>query len=179
MSSDKTQINSGDLRKIATTIGSIAQDTSAFTKLQGEAPNAGKFDAAKWLTDIYTDRRDALYQHGMDLKQTFHDMSVHLNNIADDYDAADTSNAAGVKKLDGQIKSELSTMKTEISGDVHNPVAGPKGGQTYGSGDNKNPGGDKSDMTINSDGTVTITGTDNKPHQEDSSHDTDNPFTVT
>ena len=37
MSSDKTQINSGDLRKIANTIGSIAQDTSAFTKLQDMA----------------------------------------------------------------------------------------------------------------------------------------------
>jgi hypothetical protein len=178
MSSDKTTIHSSDLRKIANTIGSIAQDTSAFTKLQDQSPNAGQFDAAKWLTDIYTDRRDALYQHGMDLKQTFHDMSVHLNNIADDYDAADTSNAAGLKKLDGQIDTEMKTMKTEITGDVHNPVAGPKGGQKYTSGDNKNPGGDKSDMTLNSDGTATVTGTDNKPYTEGSSQDTPNPFTV-
>jgi hypothetical protein len=178
MSADKTSIHSNDLRTIANTIGNIAQDSSAFTKLQGMSPNAGKFDAAKWLNDIYTDRRDALYQHGMDLKQTFHDMATHLHNIADDYDAADTSNAAGLKKLDGQINSELKTMKTEITGDVHNPVAGPKGGTTYTSGDNKNPGGDKSDMTLNSDGTVTVTGSDGKTYTEQSGSDTPNPFTV-
>jgi hypothetical protein len=173
---DKTQIDSSQLRTIADAIGNIAQDTSAFQTMQGLSPNAGKFDAATWLVDIYTDRRDALYQHGMDLKQTFHDMSAHLRTIADDYDNADQNSADGVAKLDGQISDELSQMNSEIGSDTANPVQPIAGPASYDSGDNSNASGDKPDMTLNSDGTIAITGTDGQTHTVDSTTETPNVF---
>lgn len=179
MTSGQTSIDSTQLRAIADAIGGIAQDSSAFTKLQGQNPDAGKFDAAKWLNDIYADRRNALYQHGMDLKQTFHEMSLHLHNIADDYDNTDTGNAESMAKLDGEISDEMSTMESQIAGDASNPVQGPQAGKDYTSGDNTNSDGDHSTVTLNANGTATVTGTDGHTHNVESGHDSPNPFPVT
>lgn len=164
MTSDKTQIDTDQLRTIAKAIGQIAQDTSAFTGLQNDAPWAGKFDAALWMNDIYTDRRDAMYQHGMDLKKAFNEMSVHLNNIADDADNTDQSNGDSVNSLDSQINTEISGMKSDTKSDigtpVHGPTAGPNGGQYgYDSGDDTHSGDDKPNTTLNSDGTADINDT--------------------
>lgn len=161
MTSDETKIDTDQLRTIANAIGQIAQDTSAFTTLQNDNPWAGKFDAALWMNDIYADRRDAIYQHGMDLKQTFHDMSVHLNNIADDADNTDQSNGDSVSSLDSQIDTEISGLKSDVGNDVSNPVkgvaGGPNGGKYgYQSGDDTHAGDDTSNTTLNSDGTATI-----------------------
>lgn len=175
---DQTKIDSNQLRTIADAIGSIAQDSSAFTKLQGQNPSAGRFDAARWLNDIFADRRNALYQHGMDLKQTFHDMSIHLHNIADEYDNADTGNAEGLAKLESGISEEMSTMKSQITGDVSNPVQGPHTGQDYTSGDQTNPDGHHSTVTLHGDGTATVTDTDGHKHHVESTHDSPNEYKV-
>ena len=175
MTSGQTHIESEHLRTIADAIGAIAQDTSAFTKLQSQHPSAGNFDAAKWLTDVVADRRNALYQHGMDLKQTFHEMSVRLHDIADEYDRADTGNAAGVAKLEAEVSEDLSVLQSHVVQDVADPVQGPEAGTDYTSDDHAHPDGHDSTVTLHDGGTATVTNAEGDHHDVQSTHDTPNP----
>jgi hypothetical protein len=108
-----------DLRDIAAAIGKLGQEgTASFTNLQRQNPHAGVFDAGRYISAIFQDRRDAVAQHGMDLQRVFQDMETALNTIADDYDAADRSNAKGVQAMNGEIEGDLTTLGTQVLGDT-------------------------------------------------------------
>lgn len=155
MSKD-TKIDVNALNTSATNIGNIAQDTSPFDKLAAMDPTTGTFDAAKWLQDIVRDRRDGLVQHGRDLQKVFADMQAHLQSIATDYQNADTSNADGISKLNGQIDSEISTLQTQMQNDAPGLYGTASGSSSappnYNSGDNTSPGGAKQTVTFDPNG---------------------------
>jgi hypothetical protein len=99
-------------------------------------------------------------------------MQAHLQSIATDYKNADTSNADGINKLNGQINSEIQTMQTEIQHDAPGLFGSSSSSATtppnYNSADNKNPSGAKQTVVFdpNSPGS-TVTTTDGKTHHVD------------
>jgi len=169
-SNNKTSVDVNSVNSIADRIGSIAEDMSPFDNLAGLDPTPGTFDAANWLHAIVTDRRDAIVQHGRDLEKLFGDMQTHLRNVAQDYQNADTSNAAGVRKLNNQLAGDVNDMKSQVRSDAPGLFASSSASSStnYDTGDNKDSGAATQTVTFDSNGSgSTVTQSDGKTQHVD------------
>ena len=94
---DETRVDVQRLRDIAGSIGALMDEhRDHFAELYRYAPEFGDFDAARWLGDLITDRRDSVLAHLAYLKRTLADVHVVLEQIATDVQQADAANAAAV-----------------------------------------------------------------------------------
>lgn len=101
---DETRIDVQRLRDIAGSIGALLGEYQEhFAALYRYTPDFGDFDAARWLGDLITDRRDTVLAHLAYLKRTLADVHAALEQIATDVQEADAANAAAVTRADGAI----------------------------------------------------------------------------
>ncbi|MFV2021199.1 hypothetical protein [Micromonospora sp. LOL_023] len=107
----ETRVEPEELRKVAKAIGSIMDDyDSVFRNLGTMDPNAGKFDVAEWLEDLFVDRRDAIVTHAKYLGLAFEEINAGLYKIADAFEGVDMSNADAVAAATGVARSAVEDM---------------------------------------------------------------------
>lgn len=107
----ETRVDPEELRKVAKAIGSIMDDyDSVFRNLGTLDPNAGKFDVAEWLEDLFVDRRDAIVTHAKYLRLAFDEINAGLYKIADAFEDVDMSNADAVAAASGLARTAVEGM---------------------------------------------------------------------
>ncbi|MGC4812242.1 hypothetical protein ACLQ29_17100 [Micromonospora sp. DT228] len=107
----ETRVTPDQLRDIGKKIGALLEDhQSVFNKLAKMKPNAGKFDAAVWLEDLFADRRAAIVEHVKYLQRAFDEINTGLYAIADDYERIDGTNAEAVAKFNKDAKKVVGGM---------------------------------------------------------------------
>ncbi|MFG1840411.1 WXG100 family type VII secretion target [Micromonospora sp. NPDC049175] len=107
----ETRVTPDQLREIGKKIGALLEDhQSVFNKLAKMEPNAGKFDAATWLEDLFVDRRDGIVEHVKYLQRAFDEINTGLYQIADDYERIDGSNADAVSAFNKDAKKVVGGM---------------------------------------------------------------------
>lgn len=81
----KTEIDPEALKTAATELEKLIDQPTRdlMAKLTDMAPEAGEFDAAKWIEDRVQDRRGALRQHFTDLDEAFNSLAVKLRGVVD------------------------------------------------------------------------------------------------
>ncbi|MEU8328680.1 MULTISPECIES: hypothetical protein [unclassified Micromonospora] len=107
----ETRVTPDQLREIGKKIGALLEDhQSVFNNLAKVKPNAGKFDAAVWLEDLFADRRNAIIEHVKYLQRAFDEINTGLYEIAGDYERIDGSNADAVAKFNKDAKKVVGGM---------------------------------------------------------------------
>lgn len=107
----ETQVSPEQLREIGKKIGNLLEDhQSVFNKLTDLEPNAGTFDAAVWLEDLFIDRRDGIIEHVKYLQRAFDEINTGLYEIADGYELIDGSNADAVAAFNKEAKKVVTGM---------------------------------------------------------------------
>jgi hypothetical protein len=97
---DETRVDVERLRNIAAQLGALLDDHGRpFDDLYGWTPAFGDFEAARWLGDLVTDRRDAVLTHVAYLRRTLADLVAALEQIAGEVGETDAANAAAVARL--------------------------------------------------------------------------------
>ena len=133
-----TRVDPAKLREIGKAIGGILEEhQSVFNQLSNLDPNAGKFDAAEWLEDLFVDRRDGILAHVKYLKLAFEEINAGLYKIADGFEGVDAANADAVAKFTKSAKEYVAGMA-----DAQFTPTTMQAKQTYDSKDNA-PTGDK------------------------------------
>lgn len=127
----ETRVNPQKLKDVGTLIGFIVdEDVKHIKELGGITPNAGKFDAAQWIEDLFIDRRDAVTAHVQYLERALGEIKDGLITIATKFQAVDSTNADAVSKFTDEAKSIITEMgKAEFQ-----PVMS-KGKVSYETGD--------------------------------------------
>jgi hypothetical protein len=135
----ETRVEPAELRKVAKAIGSIMDDyDKVFRNLSTLDPNAGKFDVAEWLEDLFVDRRDAIVTHAKYLRMSFEEINLGLYKVADAFEGVDMSNADAVAAATGVAKTAVKDM-----GDAEFTPTKMKSKDDYDTGDDKNLGDKK------------------------------------
>jgi hypothetical protein len=135
----ETRVEPAELRKVAKAIGSIMDDyDKVFRNLSTLDPNAGKFDVAEWLEDLFVDRRDAIVTHAKYLRMSFEEINLGLYKVADAFEGVDMSNADAVAAATGVAKTAVKDM-----GDAEFTPTKMKLKDDYDTGDDKDLGDKK------------------------------------
>ncbi|ROO63206.1 hypothetical protein EDC02_5226 [Micromonospora sp. Llam0] len=107
----ETRVEPEELRRVAKAIGSIMDDYDAvFRNLGSMDPNAGKFDVAEWLEDLFADRRDAIVTHAKYLRMAFEEINAGLYRVADAFEGVDMSNGDAVAAATGVARTAIEDM---------------------------------------------------------------------
>jgi hypothetical protein len=107
----ETKVNVQKLKDVGTLIGYIVDEhKAAITDLSKVDPNAGKFDAAEWLEDLFVDRRDAIKTHMDNLSRAFTEINEGLVAIAKEFEGVDATNADAVAKFTASAKGIIAGM---------------------------------------------------------------------
>ena len=129
----ETKVNVQKLKDVGTLIGYIVDEHKAPINDLGKiTPNAGKFDAALWLEDLWADRRDAIGTHMKYLETAFGEIEEGLISIAKEFDGVDSTNADAIAAFTAKAKGII----TEMGKAEYEPVM-TKGKTSYESGDDK------------------------------------------
>ncbi|WP_285691439.1 hypothetical protein [Actinoplanes sp. NBRC 103695] len=98
---EETRVDVDRLRDIAASIGVLLDEhREQFDKLYAYQPGFGDFEAARWLGDLVTDRRDTILAHVTFLRRALAEITAALGQIAGEIDATDVANAAAVSQVD-------------------------------------------------------------------------------
>jgi len=101
---DETRVDVQRLQDIAAALGALVDDHDKhFADLSGWTPELGDFDTARWLSDLVTDRRDAVLAHVAYLRRTLAELTDALERIAGEADDTDAANAAAVAHRGGAV----------------------------------------------------------------------------
>src|SRR5262245_6005876 len=134
----ETQVNVQKLKDMGTLIGYIVDEQKApINDLGTVAPNAGKFDAAQWIRDLFVDRRDAITTHMKYLSMAYQEINEGLVAIAKEFEGVDSANGDAVAKFNAAAKGIISGM-----GKAEYETVMSKGKTSYETGDDA-PTGDK------------------------------------
>jgi hypothetical protein len=107
----ETRVNPQKLKDVGTLIGFIIdEDVKHIKELGGITPNAGKFDAAQWIEDLFIDRRDAVTAHVTNLERALGEIKDGLIAIATKFQGVDSTNADAVSKFTNEAKSIITEM---------------------------------------------------------------------
>jgi hypothetical protein len=97
---EKTQVDVQRLRDLAASVGALMEGHSqSFAELYGFDPNLGDFEAAKWLGELVTDRRDTVLAHAAYLRRTLTDIHEALTHIAGELSDTDAVNGAAIAQV--------------------------------------------------------------------------------
>ncbi|WP_377254444.1 hypothetical protein [Phytohabitans kaempferiae] len=109
-----------------------------FRNLSTMDPNAGKFDVAEWLEDLFVDRRDAIVTHAKYLGMSFDEISLGLYKVADAFEGVDMSNGDAVAAA-----TDIAKTAVEGMADAEFTPTEMKAKDDYDTGDNEDLGDEK------------------------------------
>ena len=97
---EETRVDVQRLRDIAASVAALLDEHQGqFAELSGWTPELGDFEAARWLGDLVTDRRDVVLAHLAYLRRTLSEITTALEQIAGEVDETEAANAAAVTRI--------------------------------------------------------------------------------
>ncbi|MEV6636912.1 hypothetical protein AB0M54_39870 [Actinoplanes sp. NPDC051470] len=107
----QTTVNGQRLRDVGALISFITDEhKAAIADLGKVAPNAGAFDAAQWVRDLFIDRRDAVATHLKYLETAFKEINEGLIAIAKEFEGVDMTNSDAVARATAASKNIITEM---------------------------------------------------------------------
>jgi hypothetical protein len=97
---EATRIDVQRLAEIASSIGALLdQHEKRFEELSAFEPDFGDFDAAVWLGEFVTGRRDAIVAHVAYLRRVSAEIQAALDRVVEEVGQTDTRNGSAVGQV--------------------------------------------------------------------------------